>query len=136
MYYQSTSKEFVEFLRDENTNPTNNLGQAMYDLWATNGMCPPTLMAEAVWVPAFVMKSAQFITGGNFRMEFLSRPGLDYTIEYRDSLTAGEWQTNVANGTFTATNTLSAFEDDFTANSSGGPSATGQRYYRFRYGTP
>ncbi|MBN1490470.1 MAG: hypothetical protein JXA69_11190, partial [Phycisphaerae bacterium] len=43
LYYQSTSKEFMEFLRDENTTDTK--GQAMYDLWANNGKCPPELMA-------------------------------------------------------------------------------------------
>ena len=29
--YQSTSKEFIEFLRDENI--TDSSGQDMYDLW-------------------------------------------------------------------------------------------------------
>ena len=32
VYYQSTSKEFIEFLRDENT--TNTLGQDLYDFLA------------------------------------------------------------------------------------------------------
>jgi hypothetical protein len=45
LYYQSTSKEFIEFLRDENT--TNDKGQIMYDLWNDNGKCPPTLMETA-----------------------------------------------------------------------------------------
>lgn len=45
LYYQSTSKEFVEFLRDENT--TNTKGQEMYNLWNANGKCPPTLMSAA-----------------------------------------------------------------------------------------
>ena len=45
LYYQSTSKEFVEFLRDENT--TNTKGQEMYDLWNNNGKCPPENMAQA-----------------------------------------------------------------------------------------
>jgi len=52
LYYQSTSKEFMEFLRDENT--TNSLGQDMYDLWNNNGKCPPELMetiAPAVSCP-------------------------------------------------------------------------------------
>ena len=40
--YQSTSKEFIEFLRDENT--TNTLGQDLYDLWNDNGKCPPEVM--------------------------------------------------------------------------------------------
>ena len=43
--YQSTSKEFIEFLRDENT--TDSLGDDMYDLWNNNGKCPPELMGEA-----------------------------------------------------------------------------------------
>ncbi len=45
LYYQSTSKEFIEFLRDENT--TNTLGQEMYDLWNDNGKCPPEVMRSA-----------------------------------------------------------------------------------------
>jgi hypothetical protein len=42
LYYQSTSKEFVEFLRDENT--TNTKGQELFDLWNNNGKCPPEVM--------------------------------------------------------------------------------------------
>lgn len=42
LYYQTTSKEFVEFLRDLNT--TNAAGQTMYDLWAANGKAPPELV--------------------------------------------------------------------------------------------
>ncbi|MCP4250831.1 MAG: hypothetical protein GY778_27655 [bacterium] len=45
LYYQSTSKEFMEFLRDENT--TNTKGQEMYDLWNNNGKCPPEIMVQA-----------------------------------------------------------------------------------------
>ncbi len=51
LYYQSTSKEFVEFLRDANF--TNTKGQELYDLWAANGKCPPEPMvvAEIVLAP-------------------------------------------------------------------------------------
>ncbi len=45
LYYQSTSKEFVEFLRDENTTDTK--GQELYDLWNDNGKAPPEQMATA-----------------------------------------------------------------------------------------
>ncbi|MHC4711191.1 MAG: dockerin type I domain-containing protein, partial [Planctomycetota bacterium] len=45
LYYQSTSKELVEFLRDENT--TNSKGQELYDLWNNNGKCPPEVMQTA-----------------------------------------------------------------------------------------
>jgi hypothetical protein len=46
LYYQSTSKEFVEFLRDENAAPDGGAGQVMYDLWNENGKCPPELMKQ------------------------------------------------------------------------------------------
>lgn len=42
LYYQSVSKEYIEFLRDENT--TNASGQDMYDLWADNGRAAPVVM--------------------------------------------------------------------------------------------
>jgi hypothetical protein len=47
LYYQSTSKEYIEFLRDENT--TTNHGNIMYNLWNTNGKCPPEVMKTTSW---------------------------------------------------------------------------------------
>lgn len=38
VYYQSTSKEYVEFLRDENVTDTR--GQEIYDQWVITGMSP------------------------------------------------------------------------------------------------
>jgi len=46
LYYQSTSKEFVEFLRDENS--TNNDGNDIYNLWNDNDKCPPEVMQAAL----------------------------------------------------------------------------------------
>lgn len=131
LYYQSTSKEFIEFLRDENR--TNTKGLELYSLWATNGKCPPTLMASQTWVTAFLMQSSAFTGQGTFRLNFLCRPGLTYTIEYKDALAAPTWQTFIANGTQTPSGNSSYFEDDFTPASSGGPSPTGARFYRFKY---
>ncbi len=37
-YYQTSSKEYMEFLRDANT--TNTLGQDIYDEWVARGMSP------------------------------------------------------------------------------------------------
>ncbi|MDX2197475.1 MAG: Ig-like domain-containing protein [Phycisphaerae bacterium] len=48
LYYQSTSREFVEFLRDENT--TTGDGLAFYNLWNNNGKCPPEVM-ETLTLP-------------------------------------------------------------------------------------
>ncbi len=42
LFYQVTSKEYAEFLRDENT--TNTAGQIAYDLWEANGKSPPVQM--------------------------------------------------------------------------------------------
>lgn len=47
LYYQTTTREYVEFLRDENR--TNDWGQFFYDLWAANGKSAPEKMAEVVW---------------------------------------------------------------------------------------
>jgi len=41
--YQSSSKDYIEFLRDENT--TNDAGQRLHDLWSAHGMSEPVVMA-------------------------------------------------------------------------------------------
>ncbi len=51
LYYQSTTREFVEFLRDENS--TDTTGQEMYDLWNDNGKCPP----EVVWTDTVALET-------------------------------------------------------------------------------
>jgi cytochrome c553 len=60
LYYQSTSKEYVEFLRDKNT--TNSAGQTLYDLWNNNGKCPPELMAS-VTLPVTIAPAAADLDG-------------------------------------------------------------------------
>ena len=47
MLYQTTSKEYIEFLRDK--NETNTLGQELYNLWVANGRSEPEVMQEAVF---------------------------------------------------------------------------------------
>jgi len=42
LYYQTTSKDYVEFLRDENT--TNDWGDVFYSLWNNNGKSAPVVM--------------------------------------------------------------------------------------------
>ena len=44
VYYQAVSKEYILFLRDENT--TTSDGQELFDLWNANGRGAPELMAE------------------------------------------------------------------------------------------
>jgi len=42
LFYQTASKEYIEFLRDENT--TNTAGQVLYDQWELLGKSPPVEM--------------------------------------------------------------------------------------------
>lgn len=44
LYHQTTSREYIEFLRD--TNVTNTAGQEAYDLWDMFGQSEPILMAS------------------------------------------------------------------------------------------
>ena len=44
LYYQTISKEYIDFLKEENT--TNNTGQILYDLWAANGKSAPEMMVS------------------------------------------------------------------------------------------
>jgi hypothetical protein len=44
LYYQTTSKEYIEFLRDNNSVST--LGQELYDAWAAHGRSAPVAMAQ------------------------------------------------------------------------------------------
>jgi hypothetical protein len=47
LYYQTTSKEYIEFLRNENI--TDDWGQTMYDLWEEYGKSQPELMDSISW---------------------------------------------------------------------------------------
>lgn len=44
LYYQTTSKEYVEFLRNENR--TNSAGQNLYNSWMASGKSQPEIMAR------------------------------------------------------------------------------------------
>ncbi|MFM9996464.1 MAG: hypothetical protein ACKVU4_11770 [Phycisphaerales bacterium] len=44
VYYQTTAKEYIEFLRDANT--TNAAGQVAYDQWVLHGRSEPSLMDQ------------------------------------------------------------------------------------------
>jgi len=45
LYYQTVSKEYIEFLRDKNVTDTK--GQVLYDQWEAHGKSAPELMTEA-----------------------------------------------------------------------------------------
>ena len=49
LLYQTSSKEYIEFLRDENPNSgdPNNNGRILYDLWNNGTKSAPETMVEA-----------------------------------------------------------------------------------------
>jgi hypothetical protein len=49
LYYQTASREYVEFLRDENV--TNAAGNVLYDLWDAHGESTPVAIAHAFYEP-------------------------------------------------------------------------------------
>jgi hypothetical protein len=64
LYYQTTSKEYVEFLRDENV--TDTLGQQMYDLWEAHGRSAPVAMVSdsttVDWIPTAAEPLPTYVT--------------------------------------------------------------------------
>lgn len=57
LLYQTTSKEYVEFLRDENV--TDTTGQFMYNLWVAHGRSAPEIMNNETWSGPPVLLSAK-----------------------------------------------------------------------------
>ncbi len=90
LYYQSTSKEYVEFLRDENT--TNSAGQDLYDAWAAHGMSTPVAVATATVavdpqvtaVPGDGAKLRQLALGPNVPNPFRGSTRVDYHLPVSD----------------------------------------------------
>ena len=48
VFHQTTSREYIEFLRDNNT--TNNTGQIAYDAWVARGKSAPVVMDQETLV--------------------------------------------------------------------------------------
>ena len=65
LYYQTASKEYVEFLQTENS--TDNWGNDLYNLWLTSGMSAPVTMESHVSdVGPFVESGAGSAGTGGF----------------------------------------------------------------------
>ncbi len=131
LYYQSTSKEFIEFLRDENTTDSN--GQELYDLWDQNGKCPPVLMTETFWPENFSIDSLWWMVDDSLGIAFNSISGYTYWIEYADQLGSNlTWYPFLSNGLLESFGGTNTFFDDFTPATSGSEPSRGQRFYRIR----
>jgi hypothetical protein len=131
LYYQSTSKEFMEFLRDE--NHTDNTGTNTYNLWVANDRCPPVLMTEAFWPENFFIESVGSVAGDHLGISFNSISGYTYWIEYADALGSNMvWQPFASNGMVEAHGSPTVITDDFTSATSGGSPTNGARFYRIQ----
>ncbi|VGO12440.1 hypothetical protein PDESU_00992 [Pontiella desulfatans] len=131
LYYQSTSKEFMEFLRDENT--TDNTGTNVYNLWLANDKCPPVLMTEAFWPENFTIDSIGPVDGNNMGISFNSISGYTYWVEFTDSLASNTvWKPFASNSWFEVYGSPSIVTDDYSSATSGGAPTNGHRFYRIR----
>ena len=100
VYYQVTSREFIEFLRDN--NKTNELGQLAYDKWVEFGKSTPVAMDSAEIIVG-TLCPADLVDSGTFQ------PPPDGTVDAADlAYMLAEWGANpgdpadiVDNTTFT-----------------------------------
>lgn len=72
LLYQTISKEYIEFLRDENV--TNSAGITAYNLWATNGKSTPEVMATVTQV-LDVVSGVDERAGARVHLAAVVRPG-------------------------------------------------------------
>lgn len=138
LYYQTTSKEYVEFLRDEIKGEAATLdsptpsgeaqayivqsdpffvslkgwGDAIWDLWLANGGSAPVLMTAAI-SPPFVTRATREPDG--YHIQFQSIVGWSYRLEKSTDLSEGMW-TNV--GTIEGDGTEMEFLDTGAATDS------------------
>ncbi|WP_269526383.1 multiheme c-type cytochrome [Coraliomargarita parva] len=116
LYYQSTSKEYMEFLRDEINGVAESLssptpsgeadayiaqsdvffstladwGNAVWELWLHNEGAPPIEMVRTISPPCV---TALGQTESGFSVQFMAYAGRVYELQARDELTIGEWTT-------------------------------------------
>jgi hypothetical protein len=130
LYYQSTSKEFIEFLYTNNVTDAN--GTNVYNLWVENDRCPPVLMTEAFWPENFDIQNLWWTVDDTLGIAFNSISGYTYWIEYSEDLAAGTWIPFLSNGYIYSIGSSGSFTDDFTTATSGDDPSENQRFYRIR----
>lgn len=115
LYYQTTSKEYIEFLRDEIAGTNNSTlssptprgepqayvvqtdpffstlkdwGKAIWDLWLHNGGSAPVLLTKTIDPPQV---KAVALQTNSFRVEFPTVTGRSYQVQRADSLPVPAW---------------------------------------------
>mgnify|MGYP003694269821 CR=1 FL=1 len=83
LYYQTTTREHVEFLRDKDT--TTAAGNILFDLWNDHGKSAPVVMARATFEPdaGKIAKCKTAIARGqeSFRKTYAKEWGKCYAVE-------------------------------------------------------
>ena len=86
VFHQTTTKEYIEFLRDANV--TNNAGQIAYDQWVLHGKSEPTLMdfASIDLYPCLADVNVDGgVDGGDIEAFFLlwsqGSPSVDFNVD-------------------------------------------------------
>ena len=90
-------------------------------------------MTQATWNADVLIMDMEYLPDETLNIHFLSKAGTLYTIEYNDVAPDGPFQPFIGKGTLTASSSISTFVDDFSSNTSGGPTASGKRFYRIYY---
>jgi hypothetical protein len=112
LYYQTTSKEFVEFLRDK--NETDFWGDSLYAMWESFGMSPPVVMQRDTFMISanatadlHVLLEGPYTSSGAMATGTLHDSAVPLTQPYGDaaySATPLEYH---------GTETVAAWEEDF-----------------------
>jgi hypothetical protein len=75
LYYQTLSKEYVEFLRNENR--TNDWGTRLYNLWVSNGMSAPVAMKSQTYIIRQVVDNTPPTSPTNLTARAISSSQID-----------------------------------------------------------
>ena len=116
LYYQSTSYEYIRFLKDEINGSADSLysptpseesdayiaqsdpyfdslkdwGEAIWELWLHNGGAAPFEMTATISRPPV---ETIHLESDGLHLDFQTLPGRSYSLEARDDLTSGDWAT-------------------------------------------
>ncbi len=91
LLYQTTSKEFVEFLQAANT--TDNSGDTAYNLWSANGKSRPEVMrTQTIEVPAIPQTPPPAVSDLTILLLSVVGDSLNFRLDWTDVPTATQYR--------------------------------------------
>jgi len=97
LYYQTVSKEYIEFLRDFNTTDTR--GTTMYNLWNSNGKSAPVVMKTINGtvedpLPVELSTFAALLVGNSVQLNWNTATEINnYGFDIERRVNNSDWQT-------------------------------------------